>query len=136
MKKHIDFIRWVKKCGGDIRKTKLALYAQDYRGLHATTEINSGDVIMSIPVSLAVTSARLEVTEIGKILTEKKAFTGKWPSYLFPLIYMLDELKKTDSEHKAWLDVIPKKANGHPAFFGEDEKKWLQGSCTLGILHH
>lgn len=135
MKLHLDFIRWVKDKGADLRKTKMAIYGPDYRGLHATTNISNGDTILSVPISLSVTSLKLEVTDMGKLLLEKEVFKGKWISYIFPLIYMLDELQNPHSEYKKWLDIIPKRATSHPMFFTEEERKWLKGSSTLEILN-
>eukprot|EP01022_Parablepharisma_sp_SALTPOND_P017478 TRINITY_DN2800_c3_g1_i1.p4 TRINITY_DN2800_c3_g1~~TRINITY_DN2800_c3_g1_i1.p4 ORF type:complete len:424 (-),score=44.05 TRINITY_DN2800_c3_g1_i1:5033-6304(-) len=132
--KHINFVRWVKSCGGILNKTKVVLYAKDYRGVHATVDIKCDEEIILIPIQLAISSLHLENTVLGEKLLVSRAFDVKWVTYLFPLIYVLDELLDPESKIKHWLEVIPKSADDHPMFFTEDEKKWLQGSPTCGIL--
>ncbi len=132
MVKHINFIRWMKNSGAELSRTKLVVYAKDYRGLHATVPIGPFEEILSVPINLTVSSGNLEATEFGRKLMEKQTFDSKWMIYIFPLLYMLDELKNPNSEFKEWLDVMPHVASEHPMFFTPEERKWLAGSTTLG----
>ena len=133
MSKHFDMIQWVKSEGGDLRRTKVVVYAPDYRGLHATVDIKPRQEILSIPISLAISSENLMTSELGRKLKPFLAFDPKWAMYIFPLIYILEELKNANSHHKQWLQILPKTASDHPMRFSAEERKWLAGSSTLGI---
>jgi hypothetical protein len=130
MVKHIEFIKWAKQHGCDIRSTKVVMYGKDYRGVHATKDIRMNETVIAIPIVLAISSVSMEATELGmKLIT---VFDSKWRSYIFPLLYVLGELKKTSSKIKEWLEITPKSVSDHPMFFTEEESKWLQASPTLG----
>ena len=131
MVKHINFVKWVKSHGSITTHTKLVVYAKDYRGLHATANIALHEDILLVPIDMTVSSTCLERTALGQKLTANHTFDSKWISYMFPLIYFLDELQNPASPIRAWIEVIPKTASDHPMFFTEDEKKWLQSSPTL-----
>jgi len=134
MQNHIEFIRWVKKNGGVLNKSKLRVYEKNYRGIHATVDIKNGEDIILIPIDLAVSYKNLlSEYEIGKKMLDANLFDKKWTSYIFPLIYILEELQNPKSKHKEWLEIIPKKSDTHPMFFNETEKTWLQNSPLLGI---
>eukprot|EP00830_Metopus_es_P002129 TRINITY_DN1189_c0_g1_i1.p1 TRINITY_DN1189_c0_g1~~TRINITY_DN1189_c0_g1_i1.p1 ORF type:complete len:578 (+),score=110.36 TRINITY_DN1189_c0_g1_i1:24-1757(+) len=134
MVKHIEFTRWVKENGGEIRKTKMLVYAKDYRGLHATANIEDGEEIVTIPYKLAVSSVNFENTEIGKKMTEQKTFNEKWTLFMYPIIFIMDELLNPKSFYQKWIDVIPHECTEHPMFFSPEEEKWLAGSSALDQL--
>lgn len=134
MVKHVEFIRWAKRNGCDVRKTKIVVYAKDYRGVHATKDIGANETVISIPISLAVSGLNMEITDLGTRLVAADAFDRKWRSYIFPLLYVLGELKKTASVIKEWLAVTPNSVDDHPMFFAKEESLWLQSSPTLGSL--
>ena len=46
---------WVTKAGGDVSKTKIRWYTENFRGLHATCDIKVGEVVMFIPDEQLVT---------------------------------------------------------------------------------
>ncbi len=132
MAKHFRFVRWLKSRGCSLRKTCLVLYAKDYRGLHTTVDIAEHEEILSIPLSLTISAANLEKeSDLGRQLVGAKMFDEKWRRFLFPLVYILEELRNPDSQHKSWLEVFPQEATAHPAFFSQKEREWLQGSSIL-----
>eukprot|EP00826_Nyctotherus_ovalis_P034694 TRINITY_DN2910_c0_g4_i1.p1 TRINITY_DN2910_c0_g4~~TRINITY_DN2910_c0_g4_i1.p1 ORF type:complete len:232 (+),score=55.75 TRINITY_DN2910_c0_g4_i1:135-830(+) len=134
MVKHIEFIRWAKRNGCDVRKTKIVVYAKNYRGVHATKDISVNETVISVPISLAVSGLNTEITELGTKLTVAGAFDKKWRSYIFPLLHVLSELRNPSSEIKEWLAVTPSCVDDHPMFFTKEESLWLQSSPTLGSL--
>ena len=134
MQKHFKFIRCLKANGCKIRNTKLLVYAKDYRGLHAARDIAGGEILMSIPFDMAISCDNLiKETTLGKELSQQKTFDEKWTRFIFPVIYVLEQLKDPGSRYKSWFDIMPEKATDHPMFFTDEEKKWLAGSSTLGI---
>eukprot|EP01022_Parablepharisma_sp_SALTPOND_P015495 TRINITY_DN2197_c0_g1_i1.p2 TRINITY_DN2197_c0_g1~~TRINITY_DN2197_c0_g1_i1.p2 ORF type:complete len:340 (+),score=27.41 TRINITY_DN2197_c0_g1_i1:473-1492(+) len=136
MKKHIEFVRWLKSHDSRLYKTRIAVYSKDFRGLHATVDIGKLQEIMSVPMSLTISAADLENTPIGKKLVEKQVFETKWAVFIFPLIYILEELDNPSSKHSVWLKTFPEDASEHPAFYSESELEWLRGSNMLNQLHY
>ena len=135
MKKHYTFINKLKTGNANIRRSYLRVYDKDYRGLHASTDINIFENILSIPISMSISHENLiNEYEIGKKLQDRKVFTNRWKRFIFPLIYVVKELKNPKSRYKEWLSVFPKQASSHPMFFNEEERKWLKGSTTVEKL--
>ncbi len=135
MVKHFKFLKWLKEKGGEVRKTKLMVYAKDYRGLHAAQNIEGYDEILSIPIDLTISCTNLEhETEIGKKLAKEGTFDDKWRRFIFPLIYVLEEMQNPDSRYREWFEIIPKTASDHPMFYTAEERAWLQASSALEQL--
>ncbi len=125
--KHIEFVHWMKCNGCNLRKTRLALYGKDFRGIHATVDIAKGEDIFTIPMTLSVNGAEIDETELGKKLA--KLVGERWKIYLFPLIYVLEEMRNRDSKCRRWLDLLPTAATfDHPGLLSPEERVWLQGS--------
>jgi hypothetical protein len=132
--KHIEFVRWMKRAGADVKLTKLAVYAHDFRGLHASTDIAEGEEIRSLPTSLRITRPLLAQTELGKLLNEKLILSDYWQAFYYPLIFIMENRNNPKSDYKPFLDVIPSQASDNPSLFSEEEKKWLLGSPLLRSL--
>ena len=109
------------------------IYAKDYRGLHATVDIQAFEEILTIPFAMTISCENLEKeTELGKKLAKEQVFDSKWKRFIFPLIYVMDEMNRPHSRHRNWLEIIPKQATDHPMFFTAEETKWLCGSSIQG----
>jgi len=132
--KYIEFIKWMKEQGSNLAFTRIALYEKDYRGLHATVNIPKQTEILSVPLSLAISALNFEHTELGRTIMNKKLFDTRWEIFIYPLIYILEELDNLYSKHKAWLNILPDNADNHPAFFSEAELDWFKGSPLLEQL--
>jgi len=132
--KHIEFIRWMKNHKSNLYKTRIEIYEKNYRGIHATVNIEKYQEIISVPIEMAISYKTMENTELGKKLVEAKIFDAKWEVYLFPLIFVLEEHKNPNSTYRKYIDILPKTAENHPAFYGPDELNLLKGSTLLEQL--
>ena len=132
--KHIEFVRWIKATGGDIRKTKLEIYEKEYRGLHATVDIEAGEYILKTSLSNAIMMERIKSSDTGKMIVEKKPLESEMEKFIYPIVYIMEERANQESRIKPYLNVLPARASSHPAFFSEEQRSWLKGSNTLGTL--
>ncbi len=126
MRKHIEFVHWTKLGGADLSKTRLVLYAKDYRGLHATVDIQEGEEVIAVPMELTINGAKVQETVWGKRLAG--LIGDAWKTTVFPVIEILEEIRRSNSEIKKWLDVLPSSFGENPAFFTAEEQGWLEGS--------
>ena len=126
-------MRWIKSLGVDVYKTRLEVYAQDYRGVHATVDIKLGEEVMLIRINETITMNALKEMEIGKILEEKKAVDPNYAQYVYIVIYLLEEqFYNKNSRIKPYLDIVPSITSGHPMYLTEKEKEYMKGSNALG----
>lgn len=132
--KLIEFVRWMKAQGGKVGNTRVVLYRRNFRGLHVTKSVGKNSKILAVPLSLAISARDFESCELGKAVAKKKLLDNKWTTYIYPLIYILEELDNPLSKYKPWLDILPDSLDGHPAFFSAEELKWLCGSPVLEQL--
>eukprot|EP00826_Nyctotherus_ovalis_P045735 TRINITY_DN5090_c0_g1_i1.p1 TRINITY_DN5090_c0_g1~~TRINITY_DN5090_c0_g1_i1.p1 ORF type:complete len:234 (+),score=43.06 TRINITY_DN5090_c0_g1_i1:476-1177(+) len=124
----------MKVQGGKVGNTRIVLYEKNFRGLHVTKSVDKNSKILAVPLSLAISARDFESSELGKVVVEKKLFDDKWAIYIYPLIYILEELDNPLSKHKPWLDILPDSLDSHPAFFSAEELRWLSGSPVLEQL--
>ncbi len=114
-----------------MKLTKLAVYAHDFRGLHASADIAKGEEIISLPTSLIISRALLDNTELGKLLNEKLILNDYLRGYYYPIIFIMENRINPKSDYKPVMDVFPSDGSDNPALFSEEEKQWLIGSPLL-----
>jgi hypothetical protein len=131
-KKHIAFISWMRNSGACLNKTTLTIYSTNSRGLHAVTDIEPDEVILSIPLSLAITIDPIIESPLGQKIIASKILNQYWEPFIFSVILVLKERTK-GGFFKPWVEILSKDASDYPAFFTEAEKSWLEGSNTLSI---
>lgn len=61
----------MKEGGSDFRKLKLRYYSDNYRGVHASQNIKSGETILYVPLKQIITLEMAFQTPIGKQMYEK-----------------------------------------------------------------
>ena len=130
--RHLEFIRWGKSNGAIINQTKLVLYQEDSRGLHATINIKESKAIIKIPLEMCISYEFILSTDLGKALTSLNVFTPSLRPFIYPLLYILEE-QNNDSFYKPWLDVLPKKID-HPLFYSKEECNYLKTSNALAKI--
>ncbi len=129
------FVSWIKGLGAKLRKTRLAIYAPEFRGLHATVDIAPGEDILSIPMINAMSSLSIRETQFGAVLEATRPIDREWEPFILPIVYILEERLNPSSRIKPYLDVMPRLPADHPAFYSESEREWLKGSSTTGNEH-
>ena len=123
---------WLKLGGSEFPKVKMRYYSDNYRGVHASQNIKSGETFIFVPLHQIITLEMAFRTPIGKQMYEK-GLRNKLisPKHSFLGSYILQERKKDHSDFDTYLDILPKGLREFPIFFGEDEYKFLKGSPFL-----
>jgi hypothetical protein len=57
--------------GADFSKLKLRYYSENYRGVHAATNVKNGEVVLFVPLPLIITLEMAFKSPIGKLMYEK-----------------------------------------------------------------
>jgi hypothetical protein len=57
--------------GADFSKLKLRYYTENYRGVHANTNIKNGETVLFVPLPLIITLEMAFKSPIGKLMYEK-----------------------------------------------------------------
>eukprot|EP00826_Nyctotherus_ovalis_P009351 TRINITY_DN12463_c0_g3_i1.p1 TRINITY_DN12463_c0_g3~~TRINITY_DN12463_c0_g3_i1.p1 ORF type:complete len:142 (+),score=22.36 TRINITY_DN12463_c0_g3_i1:496-921(+) len=131
MKVHLEFIDWLRKRGVSLNLTNLVIVDRNNRELRASGNISMNEIILSIPLRVAVTPADTESSELGKAITAANFMTKDFKSTIFIALSML---KKRNEEYFApWLNVLPDDVSNYPMFFGKEERDWLKGSSIMSI---
>lgn len=135
MKRVLNLAKFIKLQGGEIHKTKPAIYGPDYRGLHATTDIAENEEILRIPISIVISANSLKNSGNYLKLMDAKIFDTKWENLIYPLLFVLYEMKcKENSFYCPYFDALPKSFDSHPAFFNETQRNLVKGSSFIEYL--
>jgi histone-lysine N-methyltransferase SETD3 len=127
---------WMERGGADFSKLKLRYYSENYRGVHASQNIKSGEVILYVPLNQIITLEMAYQTPIGRKMYEKNLRSKLIsPKHTFLGSYILQEKKKDEQRFAEYLDILPKGLNDFPIFFTEDELEFLKGSPFLDQVH-
>jgi len=119
----------MKEGGADFSKLKLAFYSENNRGVHTLRDIKIGEQVLFVPDNLLITLEMAFQSPLGKLMYEKGLRQRLIsPKHNFLGAYILQETRKEDSLWKYYTDLLPQDIGEFPVFFGEDDKKWLEGS--------
>ena len=128
-KRFQDLLGWMKEGGADFSKLKLAFYSENNRGVHTLRDIKIGEQVLFVPDNLLITLEMAFQSPLGKLMYEKGLRQRLIsPKHNFLGAYILQETRKEDSLWKYYTDLLPQDIGEFPVFFGEDDKKWLEGS--------
>lgn len=126
----------MEKGGADFSKLKLRYYSENYRGVHASQNIKSGEVILYVPLNQIITLEMAYQTPIGRKMYEKNMRSKLIsPKHTFLGSYILQERKKDEQKFAEYLDILPKGLGDFPIFFTEEELAYLKGSPFLDQVH-
>ena len=123
----IRFLKWLKDGGAFFDNLKIVQYSENFRGVHAKTNISPNEVILYVPNDLIITLEMAKATIIG---TKMMLIWTKLnsPKHSFLASYLLQELKKPDSKWKPYFDTLPPSTRNFPVSFTDEEMDLLQGS--------
>ena len=120
---------WMKSGGAEFNKIKLRYYTEDYRGVHASADIKVDETILFVPNSQLITVELAKASPIGSLMTLKNLNTTLIsPKHSYLATFLMEEVRKENSEFKNFLDVLPKGFSNFPIFFTQEECQLLQGS--------
>jgi protein-histidine N-methyltransferase len=62
---------WMKEGGATFPKLKLRYYTEDYRGVHASTQIEKGETILYVPLKQLLTLDMAMQSPIGSLMAAR-----------------------------------------------------------------
>jgi histone-lysine N-methyltransferase SETD3 len=120
---------WMKKGGAQFPKLKLRYYTEDYRGVHAATQIEKGETILYVPLSQLLTLDMAMQSPIGSLMAARN-FRQRLlsPKHSFLATLIMEEKRKPSSPFNKYIDILPKGFTNFPIFYTKEERNWLTGS--------
>jgi len=123
-------VAWFGSNEGDIGQTNPAVFGDSMgRGLAASSNVQEGDRLCTIPFSLVVSSALAERTLGGGGQLQLPADLQLQPEVLLLAGFLMHERRNAQSKWTAWLDSLPAlETFGSTFFWSDSELAELQNS--------
>ena len=88
-------MKWLDKGGADTSLLQLRMYNNNYRGLHATQDIQKGDIIVCVPRHQLITLEMAWQSDFGKQVEKIKLFNKlKSIKHLLLAMYCINDTRK------------------------------------------
>ena len=130
LKKIERFMKWMRDGGASFSNIRMKYYSPDFRGVHACKAIQSGNVFLSVPLSLIITPQSGRECPLGaKVL--KSGVKVHWDYLVYITIYILNEMHNPTSAWEPYMALYPRMTNSFPMFYNDYEKTLLQGTPML-----
>jgi len=112
---------------------KIKFHTNDNREIFSQKDIDLNESILEISLKCMMTTELGKETEIGKEVIDKKLSLyskHNWISFI-----LLENLCKSDSIWRTYIDILPKNFDNVPIFFKKDYLNMLKGcTCLSKIL--
>lgn len=122
-------IRWLREAGARLPFLAIHHYADDSRGVQARIPIDSGEVVLEIPLHCILTS------EAARESVARRKIASSWIELLGAqsclAAYLIEERRQPRSFWCPYLDTLPLSFPNVPVYFDESELALLKGSFTL-----
>jgi len=115
-------------------------YSENYRGIQAAEDIKKGETVFSMPMSMLMTYEKATEEPLGQLMYEKNMhkrlkshkidFLASWT------LYEMSEKRRETSFWKLHMDALPTDVSEFPIFFGEEDKKWLEGTQIKNTIEN
>ena len=135
--------KWVKSKGGMIQKMTTSLNIDGFapstdREIYSSSNIDKGEVILTIPRSCILTKRRYEESSFGKLLKESGEVLSNEGSYL--VVLLCDAIMKSKTETSDIYDniitMLPtiQELQHMPLFWSIGDLEELEGSTLMAYL--
>jgi len=121
---------WMKSMGAQFSKIALKYFRPDYRGVVATSDINKGDIVISVPKEAMITLKMAKQTAVGKKVQDN-GISLIYPNNSMLSTFVLLELANPKTIWTYLFKALPKSVSNFPIFFTKEEKQLLEGSQFL-----
>jgi len=121
------FEKWLIDNGTTYPKLELRDYGNEVRGCHSKEQIYDDEIIIRVPLNCLITVEMGRETAIGKAIIASNIDLDA-PKHIFLMLYMLVDMKNTNSFFKPYYDILPQKLDNMPIFWTQEELKYLEGS--------
>lgn len=124
-----ELFQWMKEGGAEFSKLKLRYYTEDYRGVHASTQIEKGETILYVPLHQLLTLDMAMKSPVGSLMAARN-FRQRLlsPKHSFLATLIMEEKRRTNSPFVKFIDILPKGFTNFPIFYTKEERAWLEGS--------
>lgn len=137
---YISLLKWGKRNGICFGKLRPASFPQIGRGLMTPKKLRSGDLVISVPERMLITSKTAEQSEIGKRLVGHIHGLRLNPvlsaKQMLCIFILHEKYRGRSSFWYPYISTLPKSFNT-PAYFQEDELQLLpsdlQKDCAVQI---
>jgi len=129
-----NYKKWMKANGAILSKITLKFLGPNYRGIVATSSLDKGEIVLSVPKELIMTLTMAKNTSIGKKITSSGT-SLIYPNNSTLATYVLLERNNPHTKWKYMIEAMPKSVSNFPIFFTEEEKSLLKGSQFLRIFY-
>ena len=96
-KRFQNLLDWMQEGGADFSKLKLRYYSDNYRGVHASRDIQNGETVLYVPLKQIITLEMAFKSPIGKLMYEKGLRQRLIsPKHSFLGTYLMQERRKDE----------------------------------------
>jgi histone-lysine N-methyltransferase SETD3 len=128
--KYDVFLKWLVDNGTKFPKLELVDYGDEVRGCHAKNNVNAEEILVEVPLSCLITVEMGKETPIGKAIMASNIELDA-PKHIFLMVYMLIDMKNTNSFFKPYYNILPTNLSNMPIFWTDEELALLEGSYML-----
>ena len=135
---YIALFKWAKQNGISFGKLRPANFFQTGRGLMTSKKLRSGDLVVSVPENMLITSKTAEKSKIGQELVKLQLNSNPVLSakQLLCIFILYEKYRGSKSFWHPYISTLPKYFNT-PAYFNEEEihalPSNLQQQCIAQI---
>lgn len=123
-----EFIQWLREKGVAVDNVGIAHFSEGDWGLKAEKDIKDGELWLSVPREIMLSSLHPSSTRLAEIL--KTDPISKHMPQVFLALLVLEERLNPDSEWTAYFNILPSEYNT-VLYFSPDELEFLKGSPCL-----
>lgn len=131
---YIVLLKWAKRNGISFGKLRPAYFPRTGRGLMTCKKLNSGDLVISAPEEMLITTKTAEQSEIGKQLI--KLHVQLKPLLMLCVFILYEKFRGKSSFWYPYISTLPRSFNT-PAYFSEKELNALPSSlheeCVMQV---
>ena len=133
-REYIALLKWAKRNRISFGKLRPAYFPETGRGLMACKKLNTGDLVISVPEEMLITTKTAKQSEIGKQLTQLHVQLNSL--VLLCVFILYEKYRGKSSFWYPYISTLPRSFNT-PAYFSEEELDALPSSfreeCAMQI---
>lgn len=117
---YIALLKWAKRNGTSFGKLRPAYFPQTGRGLMTCKKLASGDLVISVPEHMLITTKTVEQSEIGKLLIKLQLMSLLSTNQMLCVFILYEKYRGESSFWHPYISTLPRSFNT-PAYFNEEE---------------
>ncbi|EGB03414.1 hypothetical protein AURANDRAFT_72732 [Aureococcus anophagefferens] len=129
--KEIAFVQWLTENGGKFADcVELRSYDDEVRGVHATRDLETEEILVEVPLKCLITVEMGKATDVGRAVLEAELELDA-PKHVFLMLFVLLDRRDSSTFFAPYYDILPSTLSNMPIFWQPDELEWLKGSYLL-----